>query len=80
MEVGGALPPPLPLELEAFHCLVASYGKRKGGPSWRFVKKVDIPSIELPTDHTYKSALKLVEHGMIKEFSSLWYSPQVING
>ena len=43
--------PPLltPPELEAIKRLVASCGKRKGGSSSQvFVKKVDIPSVELP--------------------------------
>ena len=50
MDVGGDLPPPLPPKLDAFKRLVASCGKRKGGPSQKFVKKVDIPSVELLAD------------------------------
>ena len=51
MDFGGD-PPPLPHELDAFKILVASCGKKKGGPSHRFVKKVDIPSIELSADRS----------------------------
>ena len=44
---GGRMDPPLPLppDLEAFKRLIASSGKRKGGPTQKFVKKVDIPSV-----------------------------------
>lgn len=80
MDAGGTLPPPLPPELEAFHRLVAPCGKRKGGPSQRFVKKVDIPSVEPPADRTCRSALNLAERGLIGQFIGLWPSPKVIDG
>ena len=44
---GGVPPLPLPPELEAFKKLIASCGKRNGGGSQKFIKKVDIPSVEL---------------------------------
>ena len=71
MDASGVLPPPLPPELEAFQRLVASCGKRKGGTSQRFVKKVDIPSVELPVDWISRSALNLAERGMIEKFTGL---------
>ena len=55
----GEPPLPLPLNLEAFKKLIASNGKRKGGPTQKFVKKVDIPSVELPDEKTCLSALNL---------------------
>ena len=59
MDLGGV--PPLPPELEAFKKLIASGRKRNGGGSQKFVKKVDIPSVELPTERTYRSALNLAD-------------------
>ena len=50
MDAGGDPPPPLPPYLDAFKRLVSTCGKRKGAPSQRFIKKVDIPSVELPVD------------------------------
>ena len=65
MDSGGVPPLPLPPDLEAFKILIASSGKRKGGPTHKFVKKVDIPSVELPTDKTCRSALNIAERGLI---------------
>ena len=48
MDSGRDPPLPLPSDLDASKRLIASCGKRKGGPSHKFVKKVDIPSVELP--------------------------------
>ena len=78
MDVGGD-PTPLPPELDAFKRLVATCGKRKGGPSQRFVKKVDIPSVGLPADWICRTALTLVEHGLIGQFTGLWPSPKAID-
>ena len=50
MHSKGDPPLPLPPDLEAFKRLIASCGKRKGGPTQKFVKKVNIPSIELLVD------------------------------
>ena len=72
--------PPLPPDLKAFKKLIVSCGKRKGGPSQKFVKKVDIPSVELHPDRTYRSALNLVERGLIGQFTDLWPSPKAIDG
>ena len=47
MDPGGVPPLSLPPNLEAFKTLIASSYKRKGGASNKFVKKVDIPSVEL---------------------------------
>ena len=65
--------PPLPLapDLEAFKRLIASSGKRNGGPAQKFIKKVDIPSLELPAAQTCRSALNLVERGLIGQFIGL---------
>ena len=79
MDVGGDPPPPLPPKLDAFKRLVASCGKRKGGPSQKFVKKVDIPSIKLHADRIYRSTLNIVEHGIIGQFNGLWPSPKAID-
>ena len=57
MDVKGDPSPPLPPELDAFKRLVATCGKRKGGLYLqRFVKKVDIPSVELPTERIYNES------------------------
>ena len=77
-EFGGV--PPLPLDLKYFKRLIASCGKRKGGPSQKFVKKVDIPSVELPANRTCCSTLNLVKQGLIGQFIGLWPSPKAING
>ena len=45
----GEPPLPLPPDLEAFKKLIASSGKRKGGPAHKFVKKVDIPFGRTPS-------------------------------
>ena len=66
MDAGGVLPPPIPHELEAFQRLVATCGKRKGGPSQRFVKKVGIPSVELPANWIYRSNLNIPKCGLIR--------------
>ena len=76
----GELPLPLPPDLEAFKKLIASSGKRKGGPAQKFVKKVDIPSVELPTEKTCRSAQNLAGGGLIGQFTSLWPSPKAIDG
>ena len=72
-------PLPLPPDLEAFNKLIASSGKRKGGPTQKFVKKVDIPSVELPAEKTCRSALNLAERGLIGQFTGLWPSPKAID-
>ena len=76
----GEVPLPLPLDLEAFKNLIASSGKRKGGTAQKFVKKVDIPSVELPAETTCRSALNLAERGLIGQFTGLWPSPKAIDG
>ena len=63
-------PLPLPLDLAAFKKLIVSCGKRKGGPSQKFVKKADIPSVELPVQ-TYQMALNLADCGLIGQFTGL---------
>ena len=80
MDSRGDPPFPLPPDLDAFMRLIASYGKRKGGPSQKFVNKVDIPSVELPADRIYHSTLNLVERGLIVQFTGLWPSPKAIEG
>ena len=77
---GGEPPLPLPPDLEDFKRLIASSSKRKGGPAHKFVKKVDIPFVELPADRTSRSALNLVERGLIEQFFGLWPSPKAIYG
>ena len=80
MDPGGVPPLPLPPELEDFKKLIASGRKRNGGGSQKFVKKVDIPSVELPTERTYRLALNLANRGLIGQFSGLWPSPKATNG
>ena len=78
----GVMDPPLPLppDLEAFKKLIASSGKRTGGPVQKFIKKVDIPSVELLADQACRSALNLAEWGLIGQFTELWASPKAIDG
>ena len=73
-------PLPLPPDLDAFKRSIASYGKRKGGPLQKFVKKVDIPSMELPIERTCRSTLSLAKRGLIRQFTGLWPSPKAIDG
>ena len=78
MELGD-IPPPLPPELLAFKRLVAASGKRKGSSLMQqFVKKIDIPSVELPAERTCQSAMNLFDRGLIGQFTRLWPSPKVI--
>ena len=80
MDSGGVPPLPLPLDLEAFKRLIASRCKKIGGPAQKFVKKVDIPLVELLADHIRRSDLNLSERGLIEQFTGLWPSPKAIDG
>ena len=80
MVFGGIPPLSLPPDLEAFKRLIDSSGKRKGGASNKFVKKVDIPSVELPAERIFCSALNLAERGLIGQFTGLWPSHKTIEG
>ena len=80
MEFGSDPPPPLPSKLLSFKRLVASSGKREGNSLvQQFVKKVDIPTVELPAERPCRTALNLSEHGLIRQFTGLWPSPKVID-
>ena len=78
MDSGGV--PPLPSELEDFKLLISSGRKRVGGGVQRFVKKVYIPFVELPAEQNCRSALNLVDRGLISQFSSLYPSPKATDG
>ena len=66
MESDGGPPPPLPREIVSFKILVSSYGKRKANPIMQqFVKNVDIPFVELPTERPCWIDLNLSKHGLI---------------
>ena len=81
MESGSDPPPPLPPELLAFKRLVASSGKQKGNSLvQQFVKKVDIPSVELPAERPCQMALNIYERGLIGQFTGLLPSPKAIDG
>ena len=81
MYFGSDPPPPLPPKFLAFKILVASSGKQKGNSLvQQFVKKVDIPTVELPTERPCRTALNLSEHGLIGQFTRLWPSPKAIDG
>ena len=80
MDPGGVPPLPLPPELEAFKKLIGFGRKRNGGGYQNFVKKVDIPSVELPTERTCRLALNLDNRGLIGQFSGLWPSPKATDG
>ena len=80
MDLGGVPSLSLPPDLEAFKRLIASSGKRKGGASNKFVKKVDIPSIEIPIERIYRSTLNIAEQGLIGQFTGLWPSLKAIEG
>ena len=68
----GSDPPPLPPELLAFKILVASSGKRKGSTILQqFVKKVDIPTVELPAERPCWTTLNLSKRGLIGQFMGL---------
>ena len=71
MEFGRDPPLPLPPDLDAFKRLIASCGKRNGGPLQKFVKKVNIPLVEVPVEQTCRSTLSLVERGLIGQFTRL---------
>ena len=77
----GEPPPPLPPDLEAFKHLISSYGKRKGSPlTQTFIKKTEIPSVDLPIDRAHQTALNLMEQGIIGKFTGLWPSLKAIEG
>ena len=80
MDPGGVPPLSLPPDMEAFKRLIAFRGNRKGGASNKFVKKVDIPSVELPAERICHSMLNLAERGLIGQFTGLWPSPKAIEG
>ena len=76
----GGDPPSLPPKLSAFKRLVASCGKRKGSSLvQQFVKKVDIPTIELPAERPCRTAQNLSERGLIGQFTELWPSSKAID-
>ena len=54
--------------------------KKIWGPAHKFVKKVDIPSVELHADQICRSTLNLSERGLIGQFTSLWPSLKAIDG
>lgn len=74
------IPPPSPPEVEAFKKLVAASGKWPiTGAQQKFVKKLDnIPTVVLSIEETCRSALNLVERGLIGQFTGLWPSPKAI--
>ena len=45
-----------------------------------FVKKTEIPSVDLPVDHLRRTALNLEERGLIRQFTGLWPSLKAIEG
>ena len=78
MASGGGLPP-LPPEIDAFKRLIASCGKRKGTPlAQTFVKKSEIPYVDLPVERPCRTALDLAKRGLIGQFTGLWPSPKAI--
>ena len=77
----GSDPPPLPPEFIVYKSLVASSGKKKGSTLvQQFVKKVDIPIVELPVERHYLMDLNLSKYGLIGQFMGLWPSPKEIDG
>ena len=77
----GSDPLPLPPKLITFKRLVASSGKRKGNTFvQQFVKKVDIPTVELPAERPCRTTLNLSKRGLIGQFTRLWPSPKAIDG
>ena len=45
-----------------------------------FVKKTEIPSVDLPVDRPCRTALNLEEIGLIGQFTGLWPSLKAIEG
>ena len=77
----GRGPPLLPLEIDAFKCLIASCGKRKGSPlGHSFVKKTDIPFVDFSTERPCQTDLNLVECCLIGQFTGMWLSPKAVEG
>ena len=60
--------------------LIASSKKSTGGGVQRFVKKVDIPSVELRAEWTCRFALNLADWGLIGQFYGLLPSPKATYG
>ena len=79
MDSGSDPPLPLPPDLDAFKRLIASCGKRKGGPSQKFVKKTYMPSVEIPAK-TCQTDLNLVVRGLIGKFTGISPFPKAIDG
>jgi hypothetical protein len=73
--------PPIPTEIVASRKMVASSYKHLATDAHqKFVKNMDsIPIVTLPAEETCRSALKLVERGLIGHFTSLWPSPKVLD-
>ena len=62
----GVVPPlPLPPDIEDFKILIASCGKRIGGPSLKLVKKVYILLVELSANRICRFSLNLAAHGLL---------------
>ena len=72
-------PPPLPHEINAFKRLIATCGKRKGSPLVQsFVKKTNIPSVDLSAERPCRTALNLAEQGLTSQFIGLFPSLKAI--
>ena len=77
---GPEAPLPPPLEVLAFKKLIVASNKRPLTESQqKFMKRLDsIPSMALQIKETCRSALNLVETGLIGQFTSLWLSPKYV--
>eukprot|EP00253_Pinus_taeda_P028376 PITA_28376 len=76
----GSEPSPLPPKVLDFQKMVAACGKWPPSPQQqKFVKKKDcIPTVALPVEETCRSALNLVDRGLIGQFTGLWPSPKSV--
>jgi len=77
---GSEPPPPLPPDLSVFKNLVEVCSKLPTlATQEKFVKNMDsIPSVALPVEEPCRAALKVVERGLIGQFTGFWPSPKAI--
>jgi len=78
--VGGSEPLLFPAEVCEFHKMVVACCKRPPiAQQQKFVKKKDnIPSMALPEEENFRSALNLVDKGLIGQFTGLWPLPKSV--
>jgi len=73
-------PSPLPPEVTEFQKMIEACNRRPpSAQQQKFIKKKDcIPTVALLEEETCRSALNLVDRGLIGQFTGLWPSPKSV--